>query len=154
MILVAGGFGGLQVLLNGAEISHKEAGLSHNATTELTPPAPAGNFSFRFVCPARGVDFLLEPIPIVAAGNYEYELEGDTIEQLQLVVKPKSAGELLPQLRRCFYFLQHGNAATYDSSRFCDACEGQSLCLCLCLCLVTVSVSLGVCVLYGCLVPD
>eukprot|EP01048_Picozoa_sp_COSAG05_P018650 COSAG05_NODE_2764_length_2670_cov_3.347779_5_plen_55_part_01 len=42
------------------------------------------------------------------------------------MVKPK-AGELLPQLRRCFYFLQHGNAATYDSSRLCDACEGLSM---------------------------
>ena len=151
----------LEVLLNGVAISGPD-GISYNATTPQTAPAPGGTFSFHFMCghaspspspspaavgpgdfgqprpphptdsdaarscEARGIDYELDPFPLDAVGNYAYELVGDTVEQLQLRKKQQSS-DLLSQLRRCFYFLQQGNAATYDSSQFCDACEGMSM---------------------------
>jgi hypothetical protein len=106
--------------------SQEGGGITYNATTELSKPLPPGIFRVSFRIPARGLDFSMEGIELRRSGNYLYELVGNTNDTFELRQKPKSS-ELLPQLRRCFYFLLEGNAATYDSSKFCDACESMPM---------------------------
>jgi hypothetical protein len=116
----------LEILINGQALTKEGGGITYNATTELSKPLPPGIFRVSFRIPARGLDFSMEGIELRRSGNYLYELVGNTNDTFELRQKPKSS-ELLPQLRRCFYFLLEGNAATYDSSKFCDACESMPM---------------------------
>ena len=116
----------LEISINGAPLTKEGVGITYNATTELSKPMAPGIFRISFKIPARGLEFSMEGIELARSGNYLYELVGNTQETFQLLQKPKSS-ELLPQLRRCFYFLEEGNAAAYDSSKFCDACESMPM---------------------------
>ncbi len=116
----------LEIWINGQPLTKEGGGVTYNASTELSTPMAPGLFKISFRVLARGLDFAMEGIELRRSGNYVYELVGQTNDTFELRQKPKSS-ELLPQLRRCFYFLQEGNAATYDSSKLCDACEGMPM---------------------------
>ena len=116
----------LEIMINGQAIESNKDGITYNASTELSNPMAPGVFKISFRVPARGLDWVSMALELRRAGNYVYELVGQSYHTFELCPKPKSS-ELLPQLRRCFYFLQEGNAATYDSSKLCDACEGMSM---------------------------
>ena len=117
-----------EISINGRPFTPPGKGIRYNASTELSEPMAPGVFRIDFKVPARpGLEWCFEGLELTRCGNFSFELTGNTTDDFRLQNPPKGSAELLPQLRRAFYFLEQGNAATYDSSKFCDACESMSM---------------------------